>query len=77
MAKEAAEKVAVRGTEDAAADAATGILDAIPGLDILGFIGGAILAGAEGSKQKKEEEIGEEGATNLPNQAVQIGVDGE
>ncbi len=76
MAKEAAEKVAVKGGEDAAADAATGVLDAIPGLDVLGFIGGAILAGFQAKKEKKEENIEEEGAATA-TQAVQVGIGGE
>ena len=53
------------------------VLDAIPGLDVLGFIGGAILAGIEAHKEKKEEEEGEEGAMGTPGQAVQVGVGGE
>jgi len=76
MAKEAAEKVAVKGGEDAAADAATGVLDAIPGLDVLGFIGGAILAGFQAKKEKKEEGREDAGA-GVATQAIQIGVGGE
>ena len=53
------------------------ILDAIPGLDVLGFLGGGILAAIEAHKEKKEEEEGEEGATGTPGQAIQIGVGGE
>lgn len=53
------------------------ILDTIPGLDILGFIGGGILAAIEAHKEKKEEEEGEEGAMNTPGQAIQVGVGNE
>tara|TARA_R110001583_G_scaffold34285_5_gene115366 strand:+ start:1663 stop:2622 length:960 start_codon:yes stop_codon:yes gene_type:complete len=53
------------------------ILDAIPGLDVLGFLGGGILAAIEAHKEKKEEEEGEEGATGTPGQAIQIGVGNE
>ena len=39
------------------AEAATGVLDSIPGLDILGMIGGAILAGVEGHKQHEDQKL--------------------
>lgn len=77
MAKEAAEKTAASAAEEAGGEAAAGILDAIPGLDVLGIIGGAILAGTEARKQKKEEDIEEEGAMAIPTQAVQVGIGGE
>lgn len=63
--------------EEAGGEAATGVLDAIPGLDILGFIGGAILTAIEAHKQRKEEREEEEGAGQTPTQAVQVGVGGE
>ena len=50
------------GGEDAAVgggEAVSGVLDAIPGLDILGFIAGGVLAGIEGHKQHKEERLEE------------------
>lgn len=72
VAKTAGEDVAEAGGE-----ATLGVLDAIPGLDILGFIGGAILTAVEAHKQRKEEREEEEGAGATPTQAVQVGVGGE
>jgi len=63
--------------EEAGGEAATGVLDAIPGLDVLGFIGGAILTAIEAHKQRKEEREEAEGAGQTPTQAVQVGVGGE
>ena len=54
--KDLAPEAEDEGAELAGGEAATGILDAIPGLDILGAIGGAVLAGIEGHKQKVETE---------------------
>lgn len=72
------EKTAVKtGVEEGGEEAGLSVLDAIPGLDILGFLGGGILAAIEAHKQKKEEEVEEQGATGLANQAVQVGVGGE
>ena len=73
MAREAGEKALAEGGEEAGLS----IADAIPGLDVLSFIGGGILAAIEAHKQKKEEAVEEAGATGTPNQAVQIGVGGE
>ena len=72
------EKTAVKTTaEEGGEEAGLSILDAIPGLDVLGFIGGGILAAIEAHKQRKEEREEEQGATGLANQAVQVGVGGE
>ena len=65
------------GVEEGAAEGGLSVLDAIPGLDILGFIGGGILAAVEAHKQRKEESVEETGFTGGANQAVQIGVGGE
>ena len=73
MAREAGEKALAEGGEEAGLS----VLDAVPGLDVLSFIGGGILAAVEAHKQKKEEAVEEAGATGTPNQAVQIGVGGE
>lgn len=62
---------------DVAGESALGVLDAIPGLDILGVLGGAILTAIEAHKQRKEEREEEEGAGATPTQAVQVGVGGE
>ena len=72
VAKTAGEDVAEAGGE-----ASLGVLDAIPGLDVLGFIGGAILTAIEAHKQRKEEREEEEGAGQTPTQAVQVGIGGE
>jgi len=72
------EKTAVKtGVEEGGEEAGLSVLDAIPGLDLLGFLGGGILAAIEAHKQRKEERAEEAGATGLANQAVQVGVGGE
>ena len=55
-------------------EAATGILDAIPGLDILGAIGGAVLAGIEGHHQKMETDAEKNVAASTTNVDTQIGI---
>ena len=55
-------------------EAATGILDAIPGLDILGAIGGAVLAGIEGHHQKMETEAEKNVGAATTNVDTQIGI---
>ena len=57
-----AKQTAKSGAELAGDEAGASILDAIPGLDVLGVIGGAIMAGISAHKihkQKKEEEAGQ------------------
>ena len=57
-----AKQTAKSGAELAGDEAGASILDAIPGLDVLGVIGGAIMAGISEHKihkQKKEEEAGQ------------------
>ena len=70
LAPEAEDDAAELGGEEAA----TGILDAIPGLDILGAVGGAILAGIEGHHQKMETEAEKNVATATTNVDTQIGI---
>ena len=55
-------------------EAATGILDAIPGLDILGAIGGAVLAGIEGHHQRMETEAEKNVGASTTNVNTQIGI---
>ena len=69
--------VAKTTAEEAGGEAGLGVLDAIPGLDVLGFIGGAIMTAIEAHRQRKAEREEEEGAGATPNQAVQVGVGGE
>ena len=63
------------GVEEGTAEAGLGVLDAIPFADILGLIGGAVLAGVEGHKSAKEakEELG--GAPTVSS-SLQIGAGG-
>ena len=86
LAKQVAEKQVEKGAEKTAGkvageevgeEAGMGVLDTVPGLDVIGFLGGIILGAIERHKQKKEEEIAEAGAQGVPNQAVQVGVGGE
>ncbi len=73
------ESALAAGGEDAAVvggETATGILDAIPGLDILGAIGGAILAGIMGHREKKQEEAEQEVAPMTSNVDTEIGLSG-
>ena len=51
--KTAAEEAATEGGEEAGA----GILDAIPGLDVIGVIGGAIMAGHAAHKANKQARL--------------------
>ena len=75
MAKQSVKTGVDAGVEEGAAEGGLSVLDAIPGLDILGFVGGGILAAVEAHKQKKEEGIEDAGAQGLANQAVQIGLE--
>ena len=82
LAKQVAEKTAEKTAgkvagEEAGEEAGMSALDAVPGLDVIGFLGGIILGAIERHKQKKEERIAEAGAQGVPNQAVQVGVGGE
>ena len=75
LGKTGAEEDAVEdGVEEGVEEGSLGILDAVPGLDILGAIGGAVLAGIEGHKQKKETDA-ELDAPNLRvNVNTQVGI---
>ena len=61
-------------TDLAVGATADGILDAIPGLDILGAVGGAILAGIEGHKQKEQTEAEKDVVSLGTNVNTQIGI---
>ena len=70
---------AVAGGEDAAlvgGETAAGILDSVPGLDILSAIGGAILAGVMAHREKKQEEAEQEVAPMTTNVDTEIGLSG-
>jgi len=72
-AKQAAGGAAKVAAEEGGEEAATGILDAIPGLDVFGVIGGAIITAIMEHKEKKEEEA-EKGVTAASGVDSQIGV---
>lgn len=60
----------------AGGEASTGILDAIPGLDILGAIGGAVLAGVMSHREKMQEKAEQAVAPLTSNVDTQIGLSG-
>ena len=60
----------------AGGEASTGILDAIPGLDILGAIGGAVLAGVMSHREKMQEKAEQAIAPLTSNVDTQIGLSG-
>ena len=60
----------------AGGEASTGILDAIPGLDILGAIGGAVLAGIMSHREKMQEKAETAVAPLTTNVDTQIGLSG-
>jgi hypothetical protein len=60
----------------AGGEAGTGILDAIPGLDILGAVGGAILAGIMSHREKMQEKAEQAVAPLTSNVDTQIGLSG-
>jgi len=60
----------------AGGEASTGILDAIPGLDILGAVGGAILAGIMSHREKMQEKAEQAVAPLTSNVDTQIGLSG-
>jgi hypothetical protein len=71
-AKTAGETAAEIGGDAAAAggETALGILDSIPGADIIGVIGGAILTGIEAHRHKKMADAISRASNNLPNFSV-------
>ena len=74
--EETGEAAAKEGAELGGEEAASGLLDMIPGLDVLGIIGGAVLAGGAGRKAKIQQEK----ASQIPprqsvNQSYQVGLE--
>ena len=69
------EDLGEEGGELGGEEAGLGLLDAIPGADIIGVIGGAIIAGIEARKEKKEvdEETDPLMATTTVNTQVGLG----
>ena len=60
----------------AGGEAGAGILDAIPGLDILGVIGGGILTGIMAHREKEQEKAEQAVAPLTTNVDTQIGLSG-
>ena len=60
----------------AGGEAGAGILDSIPGLDILGAIGGAVLAGVMSHREKMQEKAEQAVAPLTSNVSTQIGLSG-
>jgi hypothetical protein len=56
--------------KDAGEEAASGVLDAIPGLDVIGVIGGAVMAGIAAHKAHKQAK---EAARGMMNTVVAAG----
>lgn len=69
------EDAAIDAGAEAGAEVGFGILDAVPVMDIIGAIGGAILAGVMGHKEKKDEEA-EMNVTSAAGVDTQIGLSG-
>ena len=74
--EETGEAAAKEGAELGTEEAASGLLDMIPGLDVLGIIGGAVLAGIAGRKAKAQQKA----ASTIPprqsvNQSFQVGME--
>tara|TARA_R110000796_G_scaffold53443_3_gene125422 strand:- start:86 stop:928 length:843 start_codon:yes stop_codon:yes gene_type:complete len=74
--EETGEAAAKEGAELGGEEAASGLLDMIPGLDVLGIIGGAVLAGVAGRKAKAQQKA----ASQIPprqsvNQSFQVGLE--
>ena len=74
--EEGGEAAAKEGAELGAEEGASGLLDLIPGLDVLGIIGGAVLAGIAGRKAKAQQKA----ASTIPprqsvNQSFQVGME--
>jgi hypothetical protein len=74
--EETGEAAVKEGAEVGTEEAATGLLDLVPGLDVLGIIGGAVLAGIAGRKAKIQQQK----ASTIPprqsvNQSFQVGLE--
>ena len=72
--KDLAPEAEDEGAELAGGEAAAGILDSVPILDILGVIGGAVLGGIEGHHQKMETEAEKNVGASTTNVDTQIGI---
>lgn len=76
--KEGVEETAEQGAKVGGEEVATGLLDAIPGLDVVGVIGGAILAGIAGHKAHLEQQkVANSRAPPLLNMSYQSGIGNE
>jgi len=74
--EETGEAAAKEGAELGTEEAASGLLDLIPGLDVLGIIGGAVLAGVAGRKAKiQQQKASEIPPRQAVNQSFQVGLE--
>ncbi len=74
--KTAGKTIAEETAETGAEEGGISILDGIPGIDLFGAIGGAILAGIMAHREKKQEEAEQDVATVSTNVDTQIGLSG-
>ena len=70
------EDLGEEGGELGGEEAGLGLLDAIPGADIIGVIGGAIIAGIEARKEKKEVADEENPLMSTTTVNTQVGLGG-
>ncbi len=68
--------VAEETAETGAEEGGLSVLDAIPGIDLFGAIGGAILAGIMAHREKKQEEAEKDVAPMTTNVDTEIGLGG-
>jgi len=74
--KTAGKTLAEETAETGAEEGGISILDSIPGVDIFGAIGGAILAGIMAHREKKQEEAEKDVAPLTTNVDTEIGLSG-
>ncbi len=76
VAKTTGKTVAEETAETAGEEGGISVLDAIPGIDLFGAIGGAILAGIMAHREKKQEEAEKDVAPMTTNVDTEIGLGG-
>jgi len=76
VAKTTGKTVAEETAETGGEEGGISVLDAIPGIDLFGAIGGAILAGIMAHREKKQEEAEKDVAPMTTNVDTEIGLGG-
>ena len=76
VAKTTGKTVAEETAETGGEEGGISILDSIPGIDLFGAIGGAILAGVMAHREKKQEEAEKDVAPMTTNVDTEIGLSG-